>query len=296
MSKLNIIIPTKDRMQQVNNLVEHLLNFPLVQKIIIVDSSENSNLQLAGTPDRRISYIHCEIKSAAIQRNIGLDSIVEEIDYLAFLDDDTFPKFDYFENLIGILNDKKATGVSGITSDIFNKLTSKAKSPASNFLRRAFLLDSNRECVLLKSAVNVPVKNLQESVIEAEWLIGCSVWKYSRVKNLRFENSFQLNSVGEDVIYSTNARITGKLYVSKTTVLNHKNENNNQRSLMYFYQWLFNRQLLIKIQNFGFKGKLCYLLANTGSSFIFMIQNRNKPKNVLRITLWYFKSLLVVFK
>jgi glycosyltransferase involved in cell wall biosynthesis len=85
---LTVVIPTRNRQLELLNLVDKLLSFKNTFEIVVVDSSNNKNHDQIFTQNKRVRYFHTDIKSAAIQRNIGLNEISKECKYIAFLDDD----------------------------------------------------------------------------------------------------------------------------------------------------------------------------------------------------------------
>ena len=85
---LTVVIPTRNRQLELLNLVDKLLSFENTFEIVVVDSSNTKNHDQISVQNNRVRYFHTDIKSAAIQRNIGLNEISKECKYIAFLDDD----------------------------------------------------------------------------------------------------------------------------------------------------------------------------------------------------------------
>ena len=182
---LTVIIPTRNREKELNNLLKALAAInTVIDEIIIIDSSDNNsnNLKLSG--NTKIVYQHTLIKSAAIQRNIGISLINTSCKYLAFLDDDVLPTIDYFDKLINTLRNKNAIGVSGVAVNS-KKQKKIEKSKLSTIYRHIFLLDSKREGVILSSGVNIPViiSGSSHKVVQTEWLIGCALWDFQKIIN-----------------------------------------------------------------------------------------------------------------
>jgi len=290
MLRINVVIPTRNRSKSVSNLVNYLVTFSEIESIIVVDSSEDKNIEIINKKYSKVKYLQSPIQSAAHQRNLGIESFQNTPKYLAFLDDDVWPDNNYFTKLTLLLKDRNAVGVSGITSDVWAKLNNYKPNRFRKFYQRIFLLDSKKECVVLPSGVNTAVKDFKTKIIEAEWLIGCSVWNYEIIKNLRFESDLKTHSIGEDVIFSMKASKYGELLVNKNVVLEHRNINLQKRSVDYFEQWIENRKKIVIIQQLGFKGKLSYLLANTGSSIYMLVQNFTSLDNFMKILLIYIRS------
>jgi hypothetical protein len=120
----------------------------------------------------------------------------------------------------------------------------------SGLYRRIFLLDSKRDGVLLKSAINIPVRykeDLLNSVIDTEWLIGCSAWKSTIFTEFRFEDKFMGQSLGEDVLFSSKSKKRGKLRVDTKIIIDHLESEIERPSLGNFYKmWISNRYEISK--------------------------------------------------
>lgn len=290
MKFISVVIPTLNRHTVLNELVSHLLSFKDIDEIIIVDSSDKLNSEVLNSQDKKINYTKTQIKSAAVQRNIGLDLVSTKSTHVAFIDDDTWPEKDYFLKLEKTMNKFNAVGVSGITNDLYAKLKNGDGYRKREFLKKLFFLASSHECVLLRSGVNTPVNKLKNTEIRSQWLIGCSLWNRRLIRNVRFDSSLLTHSVGEDVIFSIQASANGPLYVNKDVVLQHNSSTQYVKSLSIFEQWTINRQKIISLLGNSFINKLCYITANSGAVFWFILHNAKNPKNIRGSIQVYFKS------
>ena len=233
-------------------------------ELIIVDSSDPELLSKSLTTAPKVKYLTTEIRSAAVQRNIGLDHLGISR-YTFFLDDDTIPNKNYFEKCISILDESNAIGVSGI-----------ALNPKSGVLRsypkgmigayyRFFLLDSMKDGVLLKSGVNIPVRKYLGDSYQVDWLIGCSGWLTEKIGDTRFESDFLGQSLSEDVIFSVRMRKKGLIVTDPSIILTHDESEIARPSKDEFWKmWMINRYRLIGVASFGIAGALCYWWANLG--------------------------------
>lgn len=275
---LTIIIPTRNRENELANLLKALNQTnSLIHQIIIVDSSDEISNNLVYSTNRKIFYHHTSIKSAAIQRNIGIEFVNANSKFVAFLDDDVLPNIDYFDRLINTLNSKNAVGVSG--EAVNSKKPKKINlGKLYQIYRYLFLLDSKQGGVILSSGVNVPVKTNTSSkiVVETEWLIGCALWDFLKIKNLRFDNRLFGQSLGEDVLFSLNASRIGPLFVDPSVHLEHLESEKERPNQFEFYRmWVRNRYLIVS-QLTGKKYKPTFHWCNLGKSiilFIFMTKN-----------------------
>jgi GT2 family glycosyltransferase len=244
---LTVVIPTRNRELELLNLLERLLNFKDAFEIVVVDSSNTKNCDQIITKNNRIRYVYTDIKSAAIQRNIGLKEISKGCKYVAFLDDDVMPNFDYFDKLISLINKKNAVGVSGFARNS-KRLSSNKTNIFSDRFRRIFLLSSKNEGSVTKSGVNIPAKirNSPPYIVKVDWLIGCSVWDFQKIQGLRFDPNFFGQSLGEDVLFSLQASRRGALYVDTSVILEHSESKVGRSSEFSFYRmWVRNRYAIV---------------------------------------------------
>jgi len=246
---LNIIIPTKNRENELTRLLEALnKSYSVIDKVIIVDSSDKIFKNLNLYKNLKITYEHTDIKSAAIQRNIGMSLVSDRCKFLAFLDDDVIPNQEYFDELIDTLLENKAVGVSGLA---INPKKSK-QNYQNNFLKltkRLFYLDSKKMGTVLSSGVNIPINlgNNLNKIVQTQWLIGCALWDYQAVRNLRFDNRLFGQSLGEDVLFSLKASKIGLLFVNTHTILEHTESINQRPGQFNFYRmWIRNRYFIVK--------------------------------------------------
>lgn len=290
---ITVVVPTRNRPDLLNQLISNVL--PMLKnedKIIIIDSSDlglqSQNLQTMSG----ISYVITNIKSAAVQRNIGID-LISTSDYVFFLDDDVIPPKDYFSDCVKTLKDSRAVGVSGVA---INPKTIETFTKKKSILHRIFLLDSSKSGSLLKSGVNVPVRTLKSGVKEVDWLIGCSAWVYSAICDTRFEYDFIGQSLGEDVIFSTRMKNKGKLVTNSNILLIHEESTIERPSRKeYWKNWVQSRYRIIKVAKFGKIGALCFWWSNLGQFLVLIcikIGRRNYVKGSLLGLFGGFASVL----
>jgi GT2 family glycosyltransferase len=254
-----------------------------VAEVIIIDSSDLF-FAIEDSPDWgfRFQHRHVSIKSAAVQRNIGMDLISRECDFLCFLDDDVRPDPDYVSTLISGLNKTGAVGVSGIALNPL-KNESLRRKPRGLFgnLQRIFGLDSNLDGKLLGSGVNIPVRIYSGDIQEVEWLIGCSIWRYKKVYDLRFEADFAGQSLSEDVIFSIRANERGQLFVDPNVHLSHtESEVGRPRGADFWSMWVENRKRVVDVSSKGKSNYVRFHFANFGQ-FISLIYSGILVKKTL---------------
>lgn len=253
--KFGIIIPTCNRPGLLHDLLLNLAACDGISQslIVIVDSSdEKFRLEsMLGLENLTLHYIWTPIRSAARQRNIGLDFLqygaMRNFRYVCFLDDDVRVKKDYLNNVEGNFDSiRDAVGISGIT---FPSVT----DPKFRLLRRVFLFDAPPG-EISRGGVNVPFTDDQVlNPMIAQWLIGCSNWRFDLILESRFESDFTGASIFEDVIFSYKLKNRGKLYVVPNLHLTHylaKLQRPNRK--IQNVQWVVNRYRLFEYDRENF--------------------------------------------
>ena len=242
-SGLALIIPTRNRPDLLRRLLANLEEVSLKPDvIIIVDSSDPGKNSELKSEFINIHQIMTGYKSAAIQRNIGLDYLdnykkAEDISFISFLDDDVMVPNDYFDlALRGLTQTKDCVGLSGIA---------KTSEDTRTKIRRNWLTDwigiTGNPGALTSAAVNIsPIGLTTRS--EVDWLIGCSTWKAISFHNLRFEPDFYGQSIFEDVIISARARKLGKLICDPSIDLQHDLATEGRPiTKVHYLNWVKNR-------------------------------------------------------
>lgn len=283
----SIIIPTRNRENLVQTLLAHLDRIIFEEyEVIVVDSSDNLSKPKLKFENIFVEYLHTNIKSAAIQRNIGIEFLNAKTEILFFLDDDVFPNKDYFTKLENTLRENRYIGISGIA---LNPRQTKRRSKPTGFkgfVHRIFLLDSKKEGKLLKSGVNIPVRNYGGRLQEVDWLIGCSAWKLQSIMQTRFESDFKGASLAEDVVFSVRMSKKGKLAVDPKIILDHFEDSRGRpQSVDFWEMWVTNRYRVIEVAEFGWVGRIAFWWSTLGQMVINLILGiREAPRNFDPVT------------
>ncbi|MEI7560922.1 MAG: glycosyltransferase [Actinomycetes bacterium] len=276
---ISVVIPTRNRGELLVKCIDAILkNSIKPDQIIIIDSSDPDKRKNVENLSNLIVQEFTDIKSAAVQRNQGINEVKTDCKYVSFLDDDVIVPENYFSKLISCIENYGFIGISGLAINVENASGFKPKNRLERYVSQIFLLDSNKNGVLLKSGVNVPVKIRGTLPVETEWLIGCSIWDFQKIKNLRFEEDFYGQSLGEDVIFSLKASSRGKIAVDPTIIINHL-----ESSIMrpnpeeFFYMWIRNRKRIVDQMRSGFIKYLAFHWANLGKIIqIILLPNSGK--------------------
>jgi len=282
-SGLALIIPTRNRPDLLRRLLANLEKVSLKpDAIIIVDSSDAGNYFELKSEVIKIHQIMTEYKSAAIQRNIGLDYLfyhknAKDIRFISFLDDDVMVPNDYFELVLkGFTQINDCVGLSGIAKTSENTRIKIKRSRLTDWIGI-----TGNPGILTGAAVNISPIGLREKT-EVDWLIGCSTWKADCFQNLRFESDFFGQSIFEDVIISARARKLGKLICDPSIVLRHDLAiEGRPMTKVYYTNWVINRSRIFSydvpnLSKYKFWLLTLLLLANSVLLAPFSTYNRDK--------------------
>ncbi len=256
--------------------------------MIIVDASDDFLDFDHGIYSFEIKHIKSDDPSISRQRNVGLKLISSTSKYLSILDDDTVPDPTYFMKVTSFLeNSKYAVGASGITDDAFP--TNKQKK-ITKLIKYLFLLDSPRSGVITKGAVNVGIRTTAASPIESEWLLGCSIYKIDKIRNLFYDSSLDGYSLGEDVIFSYKASASGKLYIlPEVRLLHRQSSQGTHYKSDYWIKWVTYRKTLVSIMPGKILKWIYYGWANFGQMIMVLFTRSessgfNRLLSILAIT------------
>lgn len=257
MVKLIVVIPTRNRINYLNQLLQSiLLQTKNPDLVVIVDSSDMFNSPKKFESSLPIEYIHTTIRSAAIQRNIGLDyafsrNFGEFI--ISFLDDDVEIPTHYLKwQHDYLMGNPHVVGLSGTTiKDSLVKVKNKKLLFSVGY--------SGISGSITKAAINISPKN-NGRPYEVQWLIGCSTWKSRVIESLRFEDDFVGNSIFEDVIFSYRASEFGKLICAPDLKFTHRLAQTGRDSIeRQYFSWIKNRYRIFKYNRGDFSKKLFWV-------------------------------------
>ena len=269
-SATTVVIPTRNREKLLLGLIKKLTSYetPFLQVIVIDSSDKLIEIDETVKFPFELIYRHTLICSAAYQRNLGLSLVNADTGYIAFLDDDVIPGDNYFESLIKTLETHSGIGISGIAVDYSIPKSKGLNSQFAFKFKKKLGLTGTNQGGVLPSGVAIPVSKTSSEIVFSSWLIGCSIWKFSAMKHLRFEN-FVGQSLSEDVIFSMRANCLGQLIVDPREILEHSQEvSGRPNSFNFWRMWVTNRRKLIQLfQGSGMSYRGFYL-ANFGQLII----------------------------
>ena len=230
MSKIDIVIATKDRPDYLNILLKSLVDSSeQISQIVIVSSGEPIDYIIKNyLKVLNINYIKSSISNQSYQKKLGVDALPPNGNWVLFLDDDVIVPQSTINLLVSkYLNNQTYENVCG-----FGLSLSKNSSKSLPFLLRIFLsfvgLYSSKPGKILRSGHAQEYRNSTRE-IKTQWLNGLSVWEKEVAKSYKPINIEESYSAYEDVHFSY--RVSKKhvlLFVPKLIVFD-QNPNESVR-------------------------------------------------------------------
>ena len=257
---LSVLIPTRNRCEDISKCINSIINQSCIpETIIVVDSSDKDGLKEKLEKEieqARIEfiYIKSEIKSAGIQRNIGIEKNNDDI--ILILDDDIILEKNFVKEIKDIFEEDIKREIGAVTGKITNE---RKLGIVSTIIRKIFCLSENGKGEIKKSWSNNNYWKLNE-ISEVQWLpSGCSAYRKQVFVYENFDNNLFGYSYMEDVDVSYRIGKKIKLIYDPLAkcIHNHKcspstrlNSREKQKVYMKNYQYLFKKNMP---QQFNYK-------------------------------------------
>jgi glycosyltransferase involved in cell wall biosynthesis len=192
-----IIIPTKDRPEEVKRLLQSIASLDCkVCRIIIVASGQDiQDVVMAFKPFLPVEYYTCE-PGQIRQRNKGISMLDDSTRLVATMDDDAVFDKTAITEMIKFWNNAEHD-TAGVGFNVVNR------SGHRHTWLRGFLGVSVPEFGrILKSGVNTAISNVKDS-IRSQWLNGgATVWKQEILKTCFHREIRSRWAICEDLIFS----------------------------------------------------------------------------------------------
>ena len=211
-SKISIVIPTRDRIQDLAELLETLLRQSLMPlEVIIVDDSPGftaESLAISYTYKFQalgcaFNYLSGNATGLTAARNIGIQHF--NGDYIFFLDDDTLLERNVIKSISDFFEkNDNALGVQPLIFDAAKKTLSK-NSLISNSVNKVLFLNYTRDNILTvrRSGASIFPSSLTKT-IAVKRTSGCCSYKRKVFKGLEFDTSLKRWGFMEDLDFSYN--------------------------------------------------------------------------------------------
>ena len=268
MKKLNIsiIIPTRNRYHKLIKTINYLSkNSFFFREIIIVDSSDKKG----GNIKKLINeYKNLKIKiiyskpSISLQRNIGLNKVKKNSNYIMFLDDDVQFEKKSFTIMRDFLNSNKK--YSGIGFNLIIKNTNQIfeKFKRAKIFQLLGVYDYSEGRVTV-SGWHTKAINLKKDTV-VEWLpTQAVIYKYNIIRKKRFNLNYGVYSYLEDLDFSysikNNLIIHSKAKYSSNNIVKRDKFKFGEKEIIN--RFIFVRKFRLNSIKFGI-GTILLILRN----------------------------------
>ncbi|MDD4910361.1 MAG: glycosyltransferase [Candidatus Omnitrophica bacterium] len=252
--KLAVIIPTKDRPEELRRCLESIEDqgFKPAQ-IIIVDGGSRA---VSGVVDSfsglNIDYVRKTPPSLTAQRNAGIKMVRDGVSLVAFLDDDVALETDSLKNMMKFW-EAASLDTAGAC---FNNMSEPFRRPA--FLEKVFLVNADIPGRILPSGFQ-SIPCAVDRTMRIDWLIGCAmVFRRKVFEEFMFDEKFSGYARYEDVDFSYSVGKKYKMFVVADAKIKHfvKLENVGYSSALGKME-VVNRVYFVK-KNPDLSVPLCY--------------------------------------
>jgi len=217
MHKLALVVPTKDRPDDLGKLLSSLEKQTRApDQLIIVDGSHPDIRHVIDQfPNLKVDYVRVYPPSLSQQRNAGMQRINPDITLAGYLDDDIVLESQAIEAMFGFWASAGAD-VGGAAFNITN-----AARPNWIRLKSLLLVDAALPGRMLPSGFPSTI-GFQQADIETDWLYGgATVWRREVVNHYAYDEWFLGTGFMEDVDFSFTVRSHHRLKVVADARLAH---------------------------------------------------------------------------
>jgi GT2 family glycosyltransferase len=239
MTRLAVVIPTRNRPEELRRLLDNLASQSRVpDQTTVIDGSDTpsecESIVASHRHDLNIQISRHWPPSAAAQRNAGIALVGSDMDLVALLDDDILLDADCFEHAIRQIENMGSEWIGfGLNP------RGDHSTLALNRFRRARLAQMMGLYFTRPGAVapsgwhtrSLPVSTLTE----VDWLIsGAVIWRVQVLRTIHFDEFFVRYSYLEDLEFSLQARHLGRMAVLPDARYEHRPAQGGRGSSFWF--------------------------------------------------------------
>jgi GT2 family glycosyltransferase len=247
--KTSLIIPTKNRSDQIIALLKKLILLNLkFNEIIVIDSSNIIHSQKIKNECRKNNFYYYRTKaSTAYQRNFGLGKAKNNT-FIMFMDDDVILLDDTFIKMDQCI--KKCKHMDSIGGFGFNQIEDTKYSFLENLkkskLVKNFEIYPSAPGKIAKSGWHSKIMNLKNDTV-GDWVFTTMcIYKFADIRGLKFDETFGQYSYLEDLDFSLNLlRSNKKIFLSSKSKFKHPS-NIDRSSFKFGVFEIVNRYKIIK--------------------------------------------------
>lgn len=297
---LCVLIATKDRTNELNELLFSIASSMLTPKKVLIVSSGTNISHFKSKYSRKIDLeiIHSDVSGQSIQKSIGINLLSSNYEWILFLDDDVVLESSTLEILYNeYITNPIFKSYLGFGLGITNRST-RNQNRTFKYVLRQFNLFSDTPGSITKSGH--AQSYLDHGVqIEVDWLNGISAWNSKVLSHYSSQQISIPYSAYEDVAFSYKVSKRHKLlFVPRARVQNQKMDGGSPLTLNQFVCGGYSRYKFV-FDNIELSKK--WLLVTQiirGADFIF---RKNQSCDIftrikVAIKLWISLAILTVRK
>ena len=215
MARISILIPTRNRPDKLERLLESLTRSTVTPHEVLVVSSGQSIRSVVSRFKKSLplKHMHTTLVGQISQKRLGIDNLSDDIDWCLFLDDDLILGSTAIQEALLSISKFPDHEIIGIGLSL--PVTSRA-SNVSRFFKLAgsfFYLYSNVPGKVLRSGYASSYSE-QKNDCFSEWLNGASMWRANILSLYGNYLPSTKHATCEDLIFSFSTRKFGKLLFS----------------------------------------------------------------------------------
>ncbi len=252
---LCVLIATKDRANELNELLSSISSSTLVPKKVLIVSSgtDISHFKSKNFQKIDLEIIHSDVPGQSIQKFIGINLLSSNYKWILFLDDDVVLESSTLEILYNeYITNPIFKSYLGFGLGITNRDT-RIQNRAFKYILGQFGLFSDTPGSITKSGHAQSYLD-HGAQIEVDWLNGISAWNSKVLFNYSNQQTSIPYSAYEDVAFSYKVSKSHKLlFVPRAKVRNQKMEGGSPLTVNQFicggysrYKFVFDNAELSK--------------------------------------------------
>jgi GT2 family glycosyltransferase len=240
--------------------------------VLVVDSSDTDSSQritekFAEQSGLEVKYVRAAPRKT-VQLNLALDLLDASTDIVHFTDDDVILDPEYLRDMLAAFQSHPECG--GVGGRVSKPPKQRAKGLVKLY-RRAFLLDSKNQGVLLRSGMNVLCRTGHQPR-KVDWLSGCSMsYRTSAIAGLRFDETRAGNGMGEDVDFSARVAERACLIWTPQPVIDHRESPINREDDLVSRRRAIRSWWRLAVLGIGSVSRLAVLYAVLGDTLMLLI-------------------------
>lgn len=209
--KIAVVVPTVDRSDALLRITHALAEQTLAPSAVVVSPPDREKLPREVMEDRRITVVD-GARGASAQRNLALTAVADDVDLVAFFDDDAIPRADYLEQMSKAFEDPTIVGATGeVVRD--GALEKRELTPDE-----------------MTQALQDSIRLSEEPLSELRGLYGANmVVRADLAREIGFDERLPLYSWLEDLDFSRQLLRRGRLVKAPQAVCVHQGSNSGGR-------------------------------------------------------------------